>query len=74
MQNHFPFWKNLLILTVLVLGIVYALPNLFGDDPSVQISTSDQAELSETQVASIEKVYKQPLLILKQYSWMAANF
>ncbi len=55
MQNHFPFWKNLLILTVLVLGIVYALPNLFGDDPSVQISSSDETELSETQVASIEK-------------------
>jgi preprotein translocase subunit SecD len=55
MQNHFPLWKNLLILTVLVLGIVYALPNLFGDDPSVQISTSDETELSETQVASVEK-------------------
>ncbi|NOQ13708.1 MAG: protein translocase subunit SecD [Methyloprofundus sp.] len=55
MQNHFPFWKNLLILTVLVLGIVYSLPNLFGDDPSVQISSGNVADISETQLASIEK-------------------
>ncbi len=58
MQNHFPFWKNLLILTVLVLGIVYSLPNLFGDDPSVQISSGNAANISETQVASIENTLK----------------
>ena len=56
MQNHFPFWKNLLILTVLVLGIVYSLPNLFGDDPSVQISSGKTADISQTQLASIEKI------------------
>ncbi len=55
MQNHFPFWKNLLIITVLVLGIVYALPNLFGDDPSVQISSSNATDITPTQLASIEK-------------------
>ncbi len=55
MQNHFPLWKNLLILTVLVLGIVYSLPNLFGDDPSVQISSGNVADISQTQLVSIEK-------------------
>ncbi|NOR81507.1 MAG: protein translocase subunit SecD [Methyloprofundus sp.] len=55
MQNHFPFWKNLLILTVLVLGIVYSLPNLFGDDPSVQISSGNVADISQAQITSIEE-------------------
>ncbi len=55
MQNHFPFWKNLLIITVLILGIVYSLPNLFGDDPSVQISSGNTTDISQDQVASIEK-------------------
>ncbi len=55
MQNHFPFWKNLLILTVLVLGIVYSLPNLFGDDPSVQISSGNVADISPAQITSIEE-------------------
>jgi len=54
MQNHFPLWKNLLILAVLVLGIVYSLPNLYGDDPSVQISVSDATDITEIQLTQIE--------------------
>ncbi|OQK16119.1 preprotein translocase subunit SecD [Methyloprofundus sedimenti] len=54
MQNHFPLWKNLLILAVLVLGIVYSLPNLYGDDPSVQISVSDATDITELQLTQIE--------------------
>jgi preprotein translocase subunit SecD len=40
-MNQYPAWKYLLILLVLVLGVVYALPNLFGEDPALQI-TSDR--------------------------------
>ncbi|MBT3813596.1 MAG: protein translocase subunit SecD [Gammaproteobacteria bacterium] len=54
MQNHFPIWKNLLILIVLILGIVYSLPNLYGDDPSVQISAGDATDITELQLAQIE--------------------
>ena len=54
MQNRFPLWKNLLILAVLVLGIVYSLPNLYGDDPSVQISVSDATDITEIQLTQIE--------------------
>lgn len=54
MQNHFPLWKNLLILIVLVLGIIYSLPNLFGEDPSVQISISDGTDMSEVQLGKVE--------------------
>lgn len=37
MQNRFPLWKNFLILIVCFFGLIYALPNLYGDDPSVQV-------------------------------------
>jgi preprotein translocase subunit SecD len=37
-MNRYPLWKNLLILTVLLLGVVYALPNLYGDNPALQIN------------------------------------
>ena len=40
-MNQYPAWKYLLIVLVLVLGVVYALPNLFGKDPALQI-TSDR--------------------------------
>jgi preprotein translocase subunit SecD len=47
-MNQYPAWKYLLIFVVLVVGIFYALPNLYGEDPAVQISTSRGAELGES--------------------------
>ena len=37
-MNQYPLWKNLLILVALVLGLVYTLPNLYGESPAVQVS------------------------------------
>ncbi len=39
MLDKYSLWKYLLVALILVLGMVYALPNLYPDDPSVQIST-----------------------------------
>ncbi|MGM0982654.1 MAG: protein translocase subunit SecD [Pseudomonadota bacterium] len=39
MLNRYPLWKYLLILVVLLAGLVYSLPNLFPEDPAVQISS-----------------------------------
>ncbi len=38
MVNQYPAWKYLLLIVVVVLGLVYAAPNLYGEDPAVQIS------------------------------------
>ena len=38
MPNRYPPWKQLLIAAVLAVGVVFALPNVFGEDPAVQIS------------------------------------
>ncbi len=54
MLNHYPLWKNLFIFFVLLVAVVYALPNLYPEDPSVQIS-HDSGELPaglQTQVES----------------------
>ncbi|MCD2449686.1 protein translocase subunit SecD [Methylicorpusculum oleiharenae] len=58
MQNHFPLWKNGLILIILVVASIYALPNLYGDDPSVQVSSSS-TPLAQAQVKQIEDHVKQ---------------
>lgn len=41
MLNRYPLWKYLLILIVFVVGVIYALPNLYPQDPAVQISTTN---------------------------------
>jgi preprotein translocase subunit SecD len=38
MLNKYPLWKNLLIVAVLGIGLLYAMPNLYRADPALQIS------------------------------------
>lgn len=40
MLNQYPLWKYLLIVVVLVIGVIYALPNVYGTDPALQISAT----------------------------------
>ncbi len=40
MINQYAWWKYLIIGVVVLVGAVYALPNLFGEDPAVQISST----------------------------------
>ena len=39
-MNRYPLWKYVLVVITVVLGITYSLPNLFGESPAVQITTS----------------------------------
>jgi preprotein translocase subunit SecD len=36
--NHSPLWKKLLVLFVVAIGALYALPNIYGESPAVQVS------------------------------------
>ena len=38
MINQYPLWKYLLLIVAVFVGSLYALPNLYGEDPAVQIS------------------------------------
>jgi preprotein translocase subunit SecD len=37
-MNRYPVWKNALIAIAIVVGVIYTLPNFFGEVPAVQIS------------------------------------
>ena len=58
MQNHFPLWKNLFILIVFGVGLIYSLPNLYGDDPSVQVSSTQTASVTQEQANNIDSEIK----------------
>ncbi len=52
MLNRYPLWKNLLILGVVVLGLLYSAPNLYPDDPAVLIS-NENFPVSEGDLAAV---------------------
>ena len=39
-MNTYPLWKYLLVLVVALFGFTYALPNLYPDDPALQITAN----------------------------------
>lgn len=56
MLNRFPIWKYLLIVVVLGIAIIYSAPNLYPDDPAVQI-TGAATSLSVTE-ADLDRASK----------------
>lgn len=58
MLNHYPFWKNATLLSILVIATLYAVPNLYPEDPSIQIS-HDTGELPAGLQAQVESALSQ---------------
>ncbi|MHB8454788.1 MAG: protein translocase subunit SecD [Acidiferrobacterales bacterium] len=54
-MNKYPLWKNLLILAIVVCGAIYALPNLYGEDPAVEISATHTATVDAQTLSRVEQ-------------------
>lgn len=64
-MNRYPLWKYILILFVLVFGSIYALPNIYGKDPSLQVSASRAAEISELTEIQVETALDEAGIVAK---------
>ncbi|RUM93059.1 MAG: protein translocase subunit SecD [Thiothrix sp.] len=64
-MNRYPLWKYLLVATVLLVGLVYALPNLYPEDPALQISSSTPQPIKPDLQARVERLLKEGSLEFK---------
>ena len=79
--NRFPLWKNLLVIGVVLIAFLYAAPNLFGDDPAIQIMganasiTLDQTtENSIKQALDAKKIFRiNPLKTKSKTYWYGSR-
>jgi preprotein translocase subunit SecD len=51
-------WKYILISAVLLLGLLFALPNFFGEDPALQIARKDHANFTPAETQTVEAFLK----------------
>lgn len=58
MLNKYALWKYLLILFIVLIGALYALPNIYGSDPAVQISATKSAPVDKTLIERVTKKLK----------------
>ncbi|HET8902799.1 MAG TPA: protein translocase subunit SecD, partial [Saccharospirillum sp.] len=57
MLNKYPLWKYAIILAVLVLGVLYSLPNLFPADPAIQIQGAEAGvQMNDTTLQRVEQL------------------
>ena len=62
-MNRYPAWKYALLVIALLVGLVYTLPNFFGEAPAVQVSSGKATlKLDATMAPRIEQVLKQAAL------------
>ncbi|HEY8355443.1 MAG TPA: protein translocase subunit SecD [Methylophilaceae bacterium] len=59
-MNRYPLWKNLLVIVVVALAVLYSVPNLFGESPAVQVSSSkNHIQIDNALLARIENGLKE---------------
>ncbi|WMW62378.1 protein translocase subunit SecD [Serratia marcescens] len=56
MLNRYPLWKYLMLIVVIFVGLLYALPNIYGEDPAVQITGARGVAASETTLDQVRTV------------------
>jgi preprotein translocase subunit SecD len=59
-MNRYPLWKYVMIAAALVVGLLYTLPNFFGEVPAVQISPAKStAKIDETLLSRVDQALSQ---------------
>jgi preprotein translocase subunit SecD len=59
-MNRYPIWKYVILAVAFVVGLVYTLPNFFGEAPAVQVSSGKATlKLDSSLVSRIEQILSQ---------------
>ena len=64
MLNQYPLWKYILLVVVLLFASIFALPNLYGEDPAVQVSHRTKS-LAEEDKLAIEQAMQSKDIAIK---------
>jgi preprotein translocase subunit SecD len=63
MLNQYPLWKYILLIVVLLFASIFALPNLYGEDPAVQVSHRTKSLLDEDKLAIEQTIQSKDIAI-----------
>jgi preprotein translocase subunit SecD len=65
MLNRNPAWRYVVVLGMLLLSLLYALPNLYPEDPALNISASRGGIITEQTVAALQQQYAKATITVK---------
>lgn len=59
MLNRYPLWKYLMVAAAIFVCFLYALPNIYGEDPAVQVTGARGASVDASTLTSVQTVLKE---------------
>ncbi|MCT4701783.1 protein translocase subunit SecD [Enterobacteriaceae bacterium H20N1] len=65
MLNRYPLWKYIMLVVVIIVGLLYALPNLYGEDPAVQLTGARGVAASEQTLIQVQNTLKEEKITAK---------
>ncbi|MCE0558114.1 protein translocase subunit SecD [Motilimonas sp. E26] len=74
MLNKYPLWKYIMVICVITIGLLYATPNLYGEDPAVQVSGKRGAEVELSTVGQINDALSQANIAVKSAALEEGKF
>lgn len=56
-MNRYPLWKNIFVVLMILMGLTYAIPNLFGESPAIQVTTvKSTTKLDPNLLGQVEQI------------------
>ncbi len=71
--NSYPLWRYLMILVIVILGVIYALPNIYGESNAVQVSPKNGASITPQLVEQVQTVLQQNQVAFNNLTANAAD-
>ena len=78
-MNQYPLWKYLLILVALIMGLIYTLPNFYGESPAVQVQPLRSSQKADSALmgrveAALKAGNLNPLAVTQDAASVKARF
>nr|WP_294839245.1 protein translocase subunit SecD [uncultured Methylotenera sp.] len=56
-MNRYPLWKNIFVVFMILMGLIYAIPNLFGESPAIQVTPAKStSKIDPALLAQVEQI------------------
>ena len=70
-MNRYPMWKNIFVAIMILIGLIYTIPNFFGESPAVQVTPSKSStKLDPALLGQVEAIFKQEKIAhLSRSTW-----
>ncbi len=72
-MNQYPLWKNLLILGIVLTGLVLALPNIFSQDPAIEVAAVRGGHVTEATAGEIGAALEAAQVPVKRIDTLAGG-